>query len=172
MSTTRVARHVDAPRSAVYRALLDPDAVQHWMVPDGMTGQVHVFDPRPGGELRISLTYDAPTEAGKSDPHTDTFSGRLVRLVAEAEVVQVIEFETADPALQGEMTITYTLSDAAGGGTDLVGMHESLPEGVRPEDNVLGWTMSLAKLAALVEGQDRHRIRGGASPGEASGPSR
>lgn len=157
MSTTRVARHVDAPRAAVYRALLDPGAVQHWMVPDGMTSHVHVFEPQPGGALRVSLTYDAPTGAGKTDPHTDTFSGRFVRLVPDAEVVQAIEFETADPALRGEMTITYALSDAAGGGTDLVGVHENLPEGVRPEDNVVGWTMSLAKLAALVEGAEPGR---------------
>lgn len=62
-----------------------------------------------------------------------------------------MEFETTDPALQGEMTITYTLGDATDGGTDLVGLHEDLPPGVRPEDNELGWSIAIGKLARLVE---------------------
>ncbi len=151
MSTNRVARHIRAPRAAVYRALLDPEAVQQWMVPDGMTSRVHSFEPHEGGVFRISLTYDAPTGTGKTTTHTDTFHGRFARLVPDTEVVQVVEFETADAALQGEMTIVYTLTDA-NDGTDLVGLHENLPPGLRPEDNELGWSMSLDKLARLVEG--------------------
>lgn len=151
MSETRLTRHIRAPRSAVYRALLDPDAVQQWMVPDGMTSHIHQYEPHEGGAFRISLTYDAPTDTGKTDAQTDTYHGRFARLVPDTEVVQVVEFETDDPAMQGEMTITYTLADAPGGGTDLVGLHENVPAGVRPEDNELGWTMSTAKLAHLFE---------------------
>ena len=150
MTTTRITRHVNAPRSAVYHALLDPRDVATWMVPDGMTSRVHVFDPREGGAFRISLSYDQPTGTGKTTAHTDTFHGRFVKLVPDEQVVQVVEFETTDPAMQGEMTITYSLADAAGG-TDIVGIHEGLPPGVSPADNELGWRMSLDKLAALVE---------------------
>ena len=150
MSTTRVTRHIVAPRDRVYRALLDSDLVQQWMVPDQMTSHVHSFDPREGGTFRISLTYDLPTTAGKTSSQTDSFHGRFVRLVPDAEVVQAVEFETDDPSMQGEMSITYTLADA-GDGTDLVGLHENLPPGVPPADNELGWTISLDKLAKLVE---------------------
>ena len=152
MATTRVTRHIKAPRGRVYRALLDAAAVQRWMVPDTMASHVHAFDAREGGEFRISLTYDSPAGAGKTSAQTDTYHGRFVRLVPDAEIVQVIEFETADPALQGEMTVTYTLADASDGGTDLTGTHENLPPGVPPEDNELGWSQSLGKLAALAEG--------------------
>ena len=151
MTTTRVARHLRAPRSRVYQALLDPALVQQWMVPDGMTSHVHSFDAREGGTFRISLTYEQSTSTGKTTAQTDTFHGRFVRLVPDAEVVQAVDFETDDPALQGEMTITYALADAEGG-TDLVGVHEGLPPGVPPADNELGWSISLGKLAALVEG--------------------
>ena len=144
-----MTRHIRAPRASVYRALLDADAVQQWMVPDQMTSHVHSFDVREGGTFRISLTYDAPTNAGKN-AHTDSFHGRFVKLVPDAEVVQTVEFETDDPAMAGEMTITYMLADADGG-TDLVGVHENLPVGVSPADNELGWRMSIAKLADLVE---------------------
>jgi uncharacterized protein YndB with AHSA1/START domain len=148
---TEISRHIAAPPAAVYRALIDAAAVQQWMVPDGMTSVVHELDARVGGRLRISLTYDEPTTAGKTTPQTDTFSGHFATLVPDARVVQVVEFETDDPSVDGEMTITYALAPEAGG-TRLVGIHEGLPPGVAEADNELGWSMSLAKLARLVEG--------------------
>ncbi len=151
MSTTRLTRRIRAPRSVVYRALLDRDAVQQWMVPADMTSRVHRFEPHEGGRFRISLTYGAPTDTGKTDAQKRHFHGRFVRLVPDAEVVQVVEFETTDPELQGEMTITYALAEAPDGGTDLLGVHENLPTGVRPEENELGWSKSIDKLARLVE---------------------
>lgn len=151
MVTTRVLRHIAAPRERVFQALIDPEAVQQWMVPDGMTSRVHSFDAREGGTFRISLTYDEPTGTGKTDAETDTFQGRFAKLVPGREVVQIVEFETDAPDIAGEMTISYSLSDAEDGGTDLVGIHENLPAGVKPEDNELGWNMSIDKLARLVE---------------------
>jgi uncharacterized protein YndB with AHSA1/START domain len=153
MSSTRIARHINAPRSRVYRALLDANAVRQWMVPDGMTSQVHEFDAREGGTVRISLTYDAPTGTGKTTSQTDTSHGRFVRLVPDEEVTEVVEFETADPAMRGEMTITIRLTDAPGGGTDVTAVHDGVPPGVSPNDNETGWRISLGKLAALVEGR-------------------
>src|SRR5215218_4242507 len=150
MSSTGVTRHLHAPRARVYRAFIDAKAVETWMVPTGMTSQVHVFEGREGGAFRISLTYDAPTAAGKTTAHTDTYHGRFVTLVPNERIVQVVEFETADPAMQGEMTITVTLRDVDGG-TELVAVHDGLPPGVSTADNETGWRMSLEKLADLVE---------------------
>jgi len=150
MSSTRISRHVNAPREAVYRALLDARAVSKWKVPTGMTCHVHEFDAREGGSFRISLTYEAPTATGKTTPHTDTYHGRFVKLVPNEQVVEVDEFETTVPALQGEMTITITLADAEGG-TDVLGVHQGLPSGASAADNEIGWRMALDKLAALVE---------------------
>ena len=156
MTATRAVRHVRAPRRLVYRAFLDPRAVQQWMVPDGMTSRIHSFDGREGGSFRISLTYDAPTSAGKTTPHTDTYHGRFVTLVPDQEIVEVVEFETAAPSLRGEMTIRVTFSDADGG-TRVEAVHEDLPPGLPPEDNEAGWHMSLAKLAALAEAVAREQ---------------
>jgi uncharacterized protein YndB with AHSA1/START domain len=143
----------------VYRALLDARAVAHWKVPDGMTCHVHEFDAREGGSIRIALTYDEPTGTGKTTPHTDTYHGRFVKLVPNEQVVEADEFETTDPELRGEMTITITLADADGG-TDLIAVHDGLPRGVSPADNETGWRMALAKLAALVEARASSSDRG------------
>jgi hypothetical protein len=37
-----------------------------------------------------------------------------------------MEFETTDPAMLGEMIVTYTLTDA-GGGTDVLAVHDMVP---------------------------------------------
>ena len=91
--------------------------------------------------------------------HTDTFHGCFVKLVANGQVVEAVEFETTNPALRGEMTITIALADADGG-TDILAVHDGLPPGLSAADNKAGWRSSLAKLAALVEGL------GHARPGE------
>ena len=147
---TQVSQLVAAPRSRVYAALLDPAAVQRWMVPDGMTSEVHAYDAREGGAFAITLTYDGPTTAGKTTARSDTSTGRFVRLVPDREVVQVVAFDTDDPDVSGEMTITYRLEDAPGG-TLVTGLHQTLPAGVSAADNELGWSTSLRKLAEQVE---------------------
>jgi uncharacterized protein YndB with AHSA1/START domain len=147
---TRMTLLVDAPRARVYRAFLDPEAVATWMVPTGMTSRVHAFDAREGGTFRISLTYDAPTGTGKSSAQTDTFHGRFVKLVPDEQIVEAIEFETDNPGMQGEMIVTITLRDA-GAGTELSAVHDQLPPALSPEENQLGWSISLGKLKTLVE---------------------
>ncbi|TMR09552.1 polyketide cyclase [Nonomuraea turkmeniaca] len=150
MYSTRVSQYVNAPRSAVYRALVDADAIAEWRVPAGMSSHVHEFDAREGGSFRVSLTYDVQGPAGKSASHTDTYHGRFAELVPDERVVEVLEFETADPALRGTMTMTTTLTEA-GAGTEVVIVHDGIPEGVPAADNETGTRMALANLAALVE---------------------
>ncbi|WP_068188815.1 SRPBCC domain-containing protein [Mycobacterium sp. UM_CSW] len=150
MTQTRVVRRIRASPEAVYRALVDADAVAAWRVPDGMSAVVHEFDARVGGRFRMSLTYESPDRRGKTAAATDTYHGRFVELVRDERVVEELEFETADPALGGLMRITTTLA-GADGGTDVAMLHQGLPAGVSPQDNELGTRMALDKLAALVE---------------------
>jgi uncharacterized protein YndB with AHSA1/START domain len=150
MYSTRLSQHVNAPRSAVYRALLDPQAIAKWRVPAGMSSYVHQFDAREGGSFRVSLTYDAPDQSGKSAARTDTYHGRFLKLVPDEQVIEVFEFETGDPALHGSMTMTTTLTDADGG-TDIRILHEGVPDAVPAADNETGTRMALANLARLLE---------------------
>jgi uncharacterized protein YndB with AHSA1/START domain len=152
VSSTRIVRHIRAPRAAVYRALLDPAAIASWRVPEGMSSVVHEFDPREGGTFRVSLTYDAPSGTGKTVAQTDTYHGHFARIVPDEEVIEVLEFETTDPALRGEMTMMTTLADADGG-TEVAVLHDGIPPGVPVADNELGTRMALDKLAALVESE-------------------
>ncbi|MGV9411497.1 SRPBCC domain-containing protein [Nocardia sp. NPDC003693] len=148
MTSTRVEWFVGAPRPTVFRALLDARSVRTWMVPDGMTGRIHEFEPRVGGRFRISLTHPHPIDPART--RTDTFHGHFTRLVPDAEVVQTLRFESAHPALQGETTITYTLADAPGG-TRVTARHDNLPPALSTTDTAVGFRRALAKLATLTE---------------------
>jgi uncharacterized protein YndB with AHSA1/START domain len=130
VNSTRITRRIKAPREKVYRALLDPRAVAAWRVPTGMTSHVHAFDAREGGLFRVSLTYQEPTGTGKTTAHTDTYHGRFVKLAPNELVVEAVEFETADPGLRGEMTITTTTLSDADGATEIVAVHESAAQPV------------------------------------------
>ncbi|WP_329341819.1 SRPBCC domain-containing protein [Streptomyces sp. NBC_00663] len=151
MYATRMSGQVKADRAAVYRMLVDADALAKWRVPDGMSCEVHTFEAREGGAFRISLTYDVATGTGKSGSHTDTYHGRFLRLVPDELVVEEFEFETGDPGLRGTMTMTTTLTEVDGG-TEVVVLHEGIPDAVPADQNAEGTRMALANLARLVEG--------------------
>jgi uncharacterized protein YndB with AHSA1/START domain len=145
-----VTRTIAATPLAAYRALLDPEAVAAWQVPDDMTAEVHRFEPVEGGAVRISLTYRRPDGVGKTSAATDTYHGTFTRLVPDHQVVELVAFETTDPDLQGEMTVTTTLT-ATADGVEVAIDHDGIPPGVDPQDNEVGTRMSLDKLAALLE---------------------
>ena len=149
MYSTTVRRLVPADRATVYAALLDPAAVEVWRVPDGMSGVVHGLDPRVGGRIRMSLTYDDPRAAGKSGGATDTYEGRYVELVPGERVVEEVGFEADDAALRGTITMTTTLVDADGG-TEVEIRMDGMPDAVPRSDNETGTRMALDKLARLV----------------------
>jgi len=151
-ASTKISRIIKAPRHAVYKACLDPDALAKWRVPDSMKARVHAFDAREGGTYRMSLTYQDPhhSPGGKTSTDTDTFQGRFVQLVPDEKIVEAIAFESQVPGFAGEMKMTTRLADAEGG-TDVTILCEDLPAGIRPEDNEIGTRQSLHKLAALLE---------------------
>jgi len=142
---------VHAPRSAVYAALLDPGAISAWRVPDDMTARVEEHELREGGRFRVALTYRDPERAGKTEGGTDIYTGHFARLVPDEQVVEVVEFQSPDPDLRGEMTMTFTLREVEGG-TEVELLHEGVPDAVPPADNTAGTRMALTKLAAIFEG--------------------
>ena len=142
-------RTIRAPRPAVFAALLDPAAIEVWRVPDNMTARVEELEAKVGGRFRVTLTY-LDDESGKTGEHTDTYGGRFAEIVEDERVVEVIEFESEDAALAGEMTMTTTLRDVPDG-TEVELRHDGIPDAVPPDQNETGTRMSLTKLASYVE---------------------
>jgi len=150
--TLYVSRVILASPRTIYQAFLDPEAVVSWLPPKGMKGHVYAFDAREGGAYRMSLTYEGPDHSapGKSSEHADIFRGRFVKLIPDERIVQLVEFESEDPAFAGVMTIDWSLADVPGG-TEVTVRCENAPEGVRPDDHETGMRSSLENLAAFTE---------------------
>ncbi|WP_141618939.1 SRPBCC family protein [Myxococcus sp. AB036A] len=150
--TDTASRVIAASPEALYRAFVEPEAVATWLPPEGMKGHIHAFEPRAGGTYRMTLSYDNAdhTAPGKTSAHEDVVEGLFVELVPNERVVQRFEFESDDPAYAGTMTMTWTLTPAAGG-TRVTVTCEDVPEGIRQEDHIEGLTSTLANLAAYTE---------------------
>src|SRR5690242_1622010 len=145
------SRMIAAPPARVYAALVDPDALEAWLPPDGMTGRFDRFDARPGGSYRLVLTYaDASSAPGKASPDSDIVEARFVDIVPGVRVVQAVEFVSDDPSYAGTMTMTWEVT-ATGDGTRVDIRADDVPAGISAEDHATGLASSLANLAAHVE---------------------
>lgn len=149
--TDAASRMVAAPVAQVYAALIDPDALQAWLPPDGMTARFERFDARPGGSYRMVLTYaDASLAAGKTTADSDIVEARFLDIVPEERVVQAVDFISDDPAFSGTMTMTWEVS-GVDGGTQVAIRAENVPDGISADDHAAGLSSSLANLAAYLE---------------------
>lgn len=152
MGTHTGSRVIKAPPHAIYRAFLEPAAVAAWRPPKGMSAKVFAFEPRAGGGYRMAFVYDDGGSAsrGKTSQDADVFEGRFAELVPDARIVEVVRFQSDDPAFAGEMTLTTTLH-AIPQGTEVTVLAENVPRGITAEDHAAGIASSLANLARYVE---------------------
>jgi uncharacterized protein YndB with AHSA1/START domain len=149
--TDSASRIIRATPEAIYDAFIDPEAQTRWLPPEGMTGKFDMFDPRPGGQYRLTLTYSgAHAGAGKSSADADRVAGRFVELIPGERIVQTADFESDDPAFAGTMTMTWSLRPVSGG-TEVTIEAFDVPPGISAEDHAQGMASTLANLAAFLE---------------------
>lgn len=143
---------IRASPQALYRALLDPVAIATWRPPQGMSMAIQAFDAREGGRFRMALTYAEAGHAapGKTSAHVDVVEGRFRELIPDRRVVEVVEFESDDPAFAGAMTITTTLTTVPDG-TEVTIRCGDVPPGISAADHAAGMASTLANLAAFAE---------------------
>ncbi|MGB3335807.1 MAG: SRPBCC domain-containing protein [Devosia sp.] len=147
--TDTAARTIRATPQALYQALVTASALEEWMPPSGMTGEMTEFDPRPGGRYRMILRYDDPSISGKSGGNEDIAEARFVDLVPNERIVQEVDFASDDPRFQGTMTMSTTLTPL-GDETEVRFTAENVPEGISAADHAEGMTSSLENLARFM----------------------
>lgn len=150
--TDSASRVIGAAPRSIYQAFLDPAAVASWRPPDGMKAQIHAFDPREGGGFRMAFVYVDADRAvrGKTSEDADVFQGRFLELVPDERIVEVVEFESDEPAFAGEMTVTTTLVPVPGG-VEVTFRADNVPHGITASDHRAGMVSTLNNLAAFVE---------------------
>lgn len=117
-----------------------------------MKCQIYEFNPREGGTFRMSFGYTDTNHAvrGKTSEHADVFQGRFLELTPDKRIVELIEFESDDPAFAGKMTVTTTLVPVSGG-TKVTILCENVPIEIQPDDHDKSMESTLKNLAAFTE---------------------
>ena len=142
-STIRLHRVLKAPPARVFKAFIDPDAMNKWLPPNGFTGKVHQMDAKVGGGYKMSFT-------NFSTGSSHSFGGKFLELVAGERIRYTDQFD--DPNLPGQMVTTVVLKKVIFG-TDLHITQEGVPDPIPEEACYLGWGESLVLLAKLVEAE-------------------
>ncbi|MGE0001213.1 MAG: SRPBCC family protein [Fimbriimonadaceae bacterium] len=139
--TVRLHRVFRAPAERVWRAFVEPQAVERWMAPYGFLAEVYEMDVRPGGTYRMSFTN---FENGT----VHAFGGVYLEVVPNERLRQTDRFE--DSSLPGEIVMQMTLREVASG-TEMKIEQTGLPEAIPLDMCYLGWQESLEQLSRLVE---------------------
>lgn len=140
------SRVINAAPERLYDAYLNPDELAQWLPPTGFSAEVHHLDPEVGGSFRITFTGE--TEEFRDYKHS--FGGTYLELDRGKRIVHTDTFETDDPSMAGEMTVTVTFNKVSDG-TEVTVQQENIPTAIPPSDANAGWNDSLSKLATVVE---------------------
>jgi uncharacterized protein YndB with AHSA1/START domain len=139
-----LTRTIPGPREDVYRAFLDPDVLQRWFCPGEFAVVTASVDEHVGGRHVVEML--AP------DGMRLAFESVIRDLVENERIVLDFAFVGPESGEREDTLLTVTLSDAPGGGTDVLFEHERItlapPNFDRPGVNA-GWTSVLDKLEAL-----------------------
>jgi uncharacterized protein YndB with AHSA1/START domain len=112
-----VIRRFAAPPKAVYRAHIEPELIQKWMLgPEGWTMPVCISDARPGGKMRFEWTD------GKGGGFYLT--GEYVELKPPSRIVHIERMHLPDPTPDNRVETHF---EPDGDGT-LMTMRMTLPD--------------------------------------------
>ncbi len=149
--TDRVSKKIAASPSTIYQAILNPDALVSWLPPEGMRGEIEIYEPWESGEFQISLTYLDPeySQAGKTEGNKDVSQGTFTKLIKDKQVVTEAAFESDDPTLRETMGMTWNL-ETVPSGTKVEIVAENVPSSIDEKAHIEGLSSSLTNLAAYI----------------------
>ena len=111
-----ITRRFAAPPEAVYRAHLDPNLIQKWMLgPEGWTMPICINDARPGGKIRFEWTH--------SKRGSFYLTGEYLELEPNKRIVHVERMHLPDPTPDNHVETKF---EPDGDGT-LMTMRMTLP---------------------------------------------
>ena len=135
----RLARHYPVAPEKVWRAWTDPKLIARWFNPSGHHEvMLAEADVRVGGAYRITLRDPAGEEAGASG---------VYREVAPQRRLVFTWMGVCAGDAQSVVTLTFT---PAGGGTDLVLLHERFADEPARDQHEMGWSGCLASLESYL----------------------
>jgi uncharacterized protein YndB with AHSA1/START domain len=102
-------RVIDAPRDVVYAAWTDPDQIQKWFGPEGMTIETKEIDLSPGGVWRFDMVA----------PDGTRYTNRMVFLRIEPPTLLEVEHGSDQDNDPGKFRMLVTFDEQSDGKTVL-----------------------------------------------------
>lgn len=104
-----ISRVIDAPRSLVYAAWVDPDQIQAWFGPEGFGIETKEIDLKPGGVWRFDMVA----------PNGHRYSNRMVFLSMEAPAFIEVEHGADQEDDPGKFRMRVSFDEQSNGKTVL-----------------------------------------------------
>ena len=138
-----ISRVLDAPRSQVFAAWIDPKQAAQWWGPKGFTTVSNKMDVRVGGEWR---------RCTRSPEGTEHRSRGTYREIVEPERL-VFTFSWEQGGAEGhgpETVVTLTFADLGGDRTELTLRQEVFETVSACDEHYIGWSSCLDRFAAYL----------------------
>lgn len=134
----------------VYQAFTDRKALAYWLAPYGMTGKIHSFDFKVGGNYEMSLFYEDSKMEGKTSGNEDRFSVGIKEIIPNKKIIQAINFQSDNDEFNEEMIMEIYLDEIETDSTKVTIIFKNIPVGIDPKDNEDGTAQSLKKLTEYI----------------------
>ena len=146
-----VSRVMDASPQTLYQAFMDPNSLIKCLPPEGMSGEIGLFEPIIGGRYQLTLTYeDKHAAQGKTTENTDALEGMFIELVPDKKIVEAGLFDSEDSDFAGEMIMTWYFEEVAQG-TKVMIVAENVPIGIKKDDHINGLNSTLENLERFTK---------------------
>lgn len=133
----RLSMSVDAPPSAVFRALIEPDALREWMgAPDP------VVEPRTGGRYELGWKYEVDGQEVSGGPM------EILDIVPD-ELLRVSWPDWRGNSAVPTQTITWRL-EPEGAGSRVTLVHSGFTRAVDFSDYPFGWGHFMSEMARVA----------------------
>lgn len=153
-----ITRTFDAPIDLVWKAWTDPEILQKWWGPRGVTNPVCEWDPRPGGKIYIVML--AGKELGPAEGMKWPMNGTFKEVIPRKRLSYVSGAlddmdRGSDTFIEHEVTVDF---EDVGGKTRL-NLHIVVIKASGPkapdalQGMTMGWNQQIDKLGELVSSQ-------------------
>ncbi|SDQ08018.1 SRPBCC domain-containing protein [Carnobacterium viridans] len=146
-----VSKVIDASPQTLYQAFMDSNSLVKWLPPEGMRGEISLFEPVVGGRVQLTLTYeDEHATQGKTTENSDTLEGTFVELIPNQKIVEAGVFESDDSAFAGNMVMTWYFEELEQGAKVTI-VAENVPKGIKKDDHIDGLNSTLENLERFAK---------------------
>lgn len=143
LQSVRVTKTIAAPPERVFRAFLEPAAVAVWFLPEGGSWpRPPEVEARSGGRYRYEVT-------AKGDVWV--VYGTFLEITPHSRLVFTWRWDD-DPIHHesGDSVVSVDFRPS-GAGTEVVLVHEKLPNERSNQEHATGWTECLDKIVAIAK---------------------